>query len=50
MRYKESSGMTPWSSSFKQEFGFGSGFSGEEVYVGSKVDWEGICGEDISEK
>ena len=30
---------------FKQESGFGLEVSGEEVYVGSVVDWEGMCGE-----
>ena len=30
---------------FKEESGLGLGVSGEEVYVGSGVDWEGMCGE-----
>ncbi|CAF4451667.1 unnamed protein product, partial [Adineta steineri] len=40
-----SSNVTLRCSSFKEEYGFGLGVSGEEVYVGSGVDWEGTCGE-----
>lgn len=35
--------------SFKEGFVFGLGVSSEEVYVGSGVDWEGMCGEYILE-
>ena len=42
-------GVTPQTSSFKEEYGFGSRVSGEEVYVGLGVDWEGICGEYLLE-
>ena len=40
-----SSGVTLKSSLFKEGSGFGLGVSSEEVYVGSRVDWEGMCGE-----
>ena len=42
IRYTGSSGITPRSSSFKEGSRFGLGVSGEEVYVISWVDWEGI--------
>ena len=40
--YTWSSGLTPWSSSFKYGSRFGLGVSGEEVYLGLGVDWEEI--------
>ena len=49
MRYIGSSGVTSRNSLFKEESRFGSGVSGEEVYVISGVDWEGIYGEYRSE-
>ena len=39
-----SSGVTPQISSFEEESGLGMGVLGEEVYVGSRVDQEGMCG------
>ena len=42
--------MTPQSSLFKEESGFGLGVLGEEVYVGSGVVWEGMCGEYLPER
>jgi len=30
---------------FKEGSRFGLGFLGEEVYVESRVDWEGMCGD-----
>ena len=44
-----SSSVTIWSSSIKEESGLGLEVSGEELYVGSRVDWEGMCGEYLPE-
>ena len=45
IRNTGSSDVTPQISSFKEGSGFGLGVLGEEVYVGSGVDWDGMCGE-----
>ena len=44
-----SSSITPRGSLFKEESRLGLGVSGEEVYVGSRVVWEGMCGEYLPE-
>ena len=44
MRNTGSSGVTPRSSSFEEYSRLGFGLSGEEVYVGSRVDQEGKLG------
>ena len=49
MWYTRSFSVTLWISSFNEESWFGLRVSGEEVYLGSRVDWEGICGEYLPE-
>ena len=49
IRNTGSSSVTPKNSSFKEESEFRLGVSGEEVYVGSGMVWEGMCGEYLPE-
>ena len=49
IRNTGSFGVTPRGSSFKEESRLGLGVLGEEVYVGSGVEWEEMCAEYILE-